>query len=385
MNKFIISLGSNIDSENNLSRAISILSCITDVIQISKTYQTPSIKKGLPNFLNQALSIQTNLDQNSLKKEMLEIEKMLGRKRTKDAYDSRTIDIDICLINGQWTDDALNSLNHEQLIVALLDIIPKKKITDEKTLLEHYLSITKRNTKVIKSKQKTVMITGASKRIGRYLAISFAKKGYNVIAHYNKSQTEAKTLKKLIETLGQKCILWKKDLSHTSTFDNIFKKHKIDLLVNSAALFYSDADIKQNPKLEKHQWNVNLIGPKNMINAYLKHQKKGHVINILDNEISKNNSKNSHYLTTKKFLHCLTSQMAAQYRPLFRFNAIAPGWILDPINQDKTYLDNQKKIQEKRLPRKGDVADLINTTLFLEESTYISGQTIFLDAGRHLT
>ena len=50
MNEYVILIGSNIDAENNLSRAIAILSCITTVIQISKAYQTQSIKKGLPTL-----------------------------------------------------------------------------------------------------------------------------------------------------------------------------------------------------------------------------------------------------------------------------------------------------------------------------------------------
>ena len=58
---------------------------------------------------------------------MLAIEKMLDRVRTKDAYDSRTIDMDIYLVNGQWTKEALEDLNHDQLTVALADIIPEQK------------------------------------------------------------------------------------------------------------------------------------------------------------------------------------------------------------------------------------------------------------------
>jgi len=384
MNEYVILIGSNIDAENNLSRAIAILSCITTVIQISKTYQTQSIKKGLPPFLNQALLVKTNLDHKTLKKEMLAIEKMLDRVRTKDAYDSRTIDMDIYLVNGQWTEEALEDLNHDQLTVALADIIPEQKINNT-TLLKHYNTISQSKIPIVEKKQKTVLITGSSKRIGRYLAIAFAQKGFDIIAHYNSSYTEAKHLKHLIETLGQKCTLWKNDLSHTSKNYALFKEHAIDLLINSAALFYSDADIRQTPELEEAQQHVNLISPKSMIDSYMKYQKKGHIINILDNAISKQDAEFSHYLTTKKSLHHLTLQIAAKHRPLFRCNAIAPGWILDPVHQNNTYSDNQKKIAEKRLPRKGDVADLINTAVFLEDSTYINGQVIFLDAGRHLT
>ena len=385
MHEYIILLGSNIDPANNLKRAKAILGCITTIKKTSNIFKTTSIRKGDSPFLNQALCIETPLDKNELKAEMLEIEQQLGRVRHEDAYVPITIDMDIYLEDASWSKEALADLKYEALLVALVDLMPEKLLPNGLTLKAHYQNIKQQRRRLCKPVAKTVLITGASKRIGRYLALAFAHQGYNIIAHYHTSTEEALVLKKRIQSLGQTCVLWQCDFGAPNASLDVIQTHKIDLLINSAATFFSNEDVAQDPGLLERQWQTNFMVPKKLIEDFIQYQSGGHIINLLDNEIARNYSAHHQYLTTKKLLHCLGIQKAAQYRPQFRVNAIAPGWILDPVHQlsADAYIRTQQKIKSKKLPRKGDVADLMNAALFLEMNDYINGQVIYLDGGRH--
>ena len=385
LNEYILILGSNIDRENNITRACRLIENMAVIEKKSAVFETPSIKKGLPAFLDQAIVVKTALDLSTIKTELLAIEKQLGRVRTSDAFASRTIDIDIMVHNGSWLVDSKKDLNYPQIVKPLMDLDTGLAYGDGQSLYDHFTSLEKTDIRRLRSDRRTVLVTGSAKRVGRALAIAFAKEGFDLILHYNHSKNEVKQVQKIIEQYGQKGHLWQSDLGNRDLDVSIIKEQKIDLLINSAASFYDDQVVDNDRRIKEKQWHINFMSPLKLIEQYIHSQKCGHVINILDNAITRNDSPHNHYMMTKKLLGDITKQKAAQHRPQFRVNAIAPGWIMDPVGSNRSHEENKRIIEKKALPRKGDTADLVDTSLFLHKNDYVNGQVIFLDGGRHLS
>jgi 2-amino-4-hydroxy-6-hydroxymethyldihydropteridine diphosphokinase len=105
-NKVVVSLGSNIDKETNLPRAVQIMGELCRVVAVSGCYETaPAGDPGQPIFFNAAVLVETELDARSFKKNILaRIEEALHRERTADPNAPRTIDADLILFNNETLD-----------------------------------------------------------------------------------------------------------------------------------------------------------------------------------------------------------------------------------------------------------------------------------------
>lgn len=118
-----LGLGSNIQAEQNLSRAISLLKQVVQIDAISTTYHTPSVGTPGPDFLNAAVLIRTRLSSQTLKENVIrKIETQLGRKRTHDKNAPRTIDIDILIFDNQVIEPEIWLRAH--LAVPLSELVP---------------------------------------------------------------------------------------------------------------------------------------------------------------------------------------------------------------------------------------------------------------------
>lgn len=118
-----LSLGSNIDPEYNLPKAIQAIKSVLEVVAISSIWQTPAVGFKGEDFLNAVVLIKTSLTPGVLKNEILRpIEAFMGRVRTKQKYSPRTIDIDIILYQDKLMDKELWSQAH--LAVPLAELNP---------------------------------------------------------------------------------------------------------------------------------------------------------------------------------------------------------------------------------------------------------------------
>lgn len=141
----LVSLGSNIDPEENLERAAEKLRERTILIRFSNVWQTPPYGGHGSDFLNATALIQTPLSASDLKENVLHlIENELGRKRTEDPNAPRTIDLDILVYDGIVLDDSLWTLPH--LCIPTSELAPdltqpisgKKLISEAKRLIKEY-------------------------------------------------------------------------------------------------------------------------------------------------------------------------------------------------------------------------------------------------------
>lgn len=241
-------------------------------------------------------------------------------------------------------------------------------------------------------KDKVVLITGASRGIGRSIALSFAKEGAKVIVNYYVVEKEANEVISQISKIGSEAIALKCDVSKEEEvkkmiYDTIKRFGKIDILINNAGIVF---DV---PLLEKNldQWNrtfgVNLIGvflcTKYAV-PYLKKQKSGVVINISStNGINTLNPESADYDASKSGVVSLTKNFASELAPNIRVNCIAPGWIDTDINKglSKEYVAEEK--ERVLMKRFGKPEEIAKVALFLasEDASFITGSTLIVDGG----
>ncbi|NLJ48502.1 MAG: 2-amino-4-hydroxy-6-hydroxymethyldihydropteridine diphosphokinase [Candidatus Atribacteria bacterium] len=132
MNKAYLILGSNINPEINIPRALGFLDKSFQVNRISNTWQTRAVGSKSNDFFNTAVEIETGLDRINLKERCLcHIEEIMGRVRQKDKNAPRTIDIDIVIFNDQILEPEI--FKREHLALPLSEILPK--IVDPQTFV----------------------------------------------------------------------------------------------------------------------------------------------------------------------------------------------------------------------------------------------------------
>jgi pteridine reductase len=234
--------------------------------------------------------------------------------------------------------------------------------------------------------QEAALITGASDRIGKAIALALASAGYNIALHFNNSEFKAFQTRDLIKAFNVDCETFKADLSSKeetiSFISSAFKKFNIKVLVNSASLFVPDKLSDSNDLLFDKLFRVNFVAPYLLSREFAKLAEDGLIINILDTHISRNSTVHFSYLLTKKFLAEFTKMAAIEFSPDIRVNAIAPGLILPPEGHDISYLE---RLSEKiPLKKSGNVKNISETVLYFIKNDFITGQTIYVDGGENL-
>lgn len=237
---------------------------------------------------------------------------------------------------------------------------------------------------------KVIIITGASKGIGRDIAIRLARNGNYVIANYNKSEQKAIELK---ETLAKENInidIFKADVSKRNEVSElikfVIKKYKkIDCVINNAGI----DQVKMFLDITDEDWN-NMIS--NNLNSvfymcqevlpYMIHEKNGSIINISSIWGETGASCESHYAVSKAGVDALTKSLAKEMGPSnIRVNSIAPGIIDTDMNNNLNNEEKEAIKEEIPLQKIGKVEDISRCVEWLIEDEYITGQVISINGG----
>lgn len=235
---------------------------------------------------------------------------------------------------------------------------------------------------------RTVLITGASKRIGKAIALTLAQQGWDIALHYNHSRDAAEETCREIEALGRRCTLFACDLGDASQVRELIPAVMDSCpeccgLVNNASIFERAPFLDTTEEFFDRHFDLNFRTPFFMTQAFARCAKTGVVINLLDTKIEQRYSNYFAYLLTKKALFEFTRMAAHELAPGIRVNGVCPGLILPPPGEDVTYmLEMQDRIPAKRHGSAQDIADAVR---FLVESEFITGEWIFVDGGEHLT
>ena len=239
---------------------------------------------------------------------------------------------------------------------------------------------------------KTILITGASRGIGREIAKLFAKKGYNVAINYNKSIDKAKSLYEEIVSLNANAILLKADVQNPKEVKHMVEETiacfgHIDILVNNAGICQNNLLIDESDELTAQIINVNLLGSiytsKYVIPFMLKNG-KGKIINISSIWGQHGASLESTYSSSKAGLIAFTKSLAKEYGyNNILVNCICPGLIDTDMNKNLSKSERDEIIKKIPVQRIGETSDISNLVLFLCEETgdYINGQVITVDGG----
>ena len=239
---------------------------------------------------------------------------------------------------------------------------------------------------------KVALITGATRGIGRGIALSFADAGATVIFTYASSEEKALALEKELLSKGVKAKAIKSDAASFteagSLVDQVVAEYgTIDVLVNNAGITKDTLLMR----MSEEQWddviNTNLKSVFNMTKAVQKpmlKQKKGSIINISSVVGVKGNAGQANYAASKAGIIGFTKSVALELGSRnIRSNAIAPGF----IETEMTAVLDEKVVQGWRdgipLKRGGTPEDVANCALFLasDMSAYITGQTIHVCGG----
>jgi NAD(P)-dependent dehydrogenase (short-subunit alcohol dehydrogenase family) len=237
--------------------------------------------------------------------------------------------------------------------------------------------------------KQTVLITGASKRVGKAIAEHLAEKGWNIAIHFNSSEKPAEELvnELTVKYQQQKFQSFKANLIDTCEVLTLIPKvleafGEIHLLVNNASVFDPGYLKLTQPDLFDEQINVNLKAPFFLIRDFANLCKKGNIINFVDTRVTSNKSNFAAYSLSKKGLWDLTKMAALELAPDIRVNAIAPGVTLAPEDKDENYLQNLA--QNIPMKKPGGLDPIIKSVDFILENNHLTGQLLFADGGENL-
>ena len=235
---------------------------------------------------------------------------------------------------------------------------------------------------------QSALITGGAKRLGQEMALSLAKKGWDIGLHYRNSLNEAESTRKRIEESGSLCKLFCADLGNPQAAVDMIKQvliefPKLDLMVHNASVFDVSPFATVSEEVFDRQFDVNFKSPFFMTQLYINNCSKGHVVNILDTKIQSNQAVNfTAYNLSKKALMHLTRMTALDLAPNFRVNGIAPGPVLKASHATED--EFQKQIQGTPLKLEIPGNTIASALNYLIENPNLTGQILYCDNGAHL-
>jgi 3-oxoacyl-[acyl-carrier protein] reductase len=235
------------------------------------------------------------------------------------------------------------------------------------------------------------LVTGASRGIGKAIAIALCKNGYEVLINYTSNDAAAEsTLKELTESGGKAELLKFNVADETDTFkvieewQNRNKEKHISVLINNAGIRKDNLLLWQTMEDWSSVINVSLNGFFNVTRAVLKGmmmKKFGRIINISSLSGIKGMAGQTNYAATKGGLNAATKSLALEVaRKNITVNAVAPGFIKTDMTSELNEEELQKLIPMNRFGEAEEVAALI---MFLasKEASYITGEVISINGG----
>lgn len=239
---------------------------------------------------------------------------------------------------------------------------------------------------------KCALITGATRGIGKQIAITLAKQGYNIALNYRKENEELENTKKEIEKIGVQILAVKGDVANFEDCENFVKQvierfGQIDVLVNNAGITKDMLLMRMKKEDFEQVIDTNLVGTFNVtknVVPYMMKARSGRIINISSVVGISGNAGQTNYSASKAGIIGFTKSLAKEIASRnILVNAIAPGFI--ETNMTDVLKDDVKQEIAKNIPlkRMGTTQDVANVVKFLasDDSSYITGQVINVDGG----
>ena len=239
---------------------------------------------------------------------------------------------------------------------------------------------------------KVAFITGATRGIGKQIALTLAKEGYDIALNYRSENDGVENTAKEIENENVKCFAVKCDISNFEACEEAVKKiiaefGQIDVLVNNAGITKDMLLMRMKKEDFESVIDVNLVGTfnvtKNVVNHMMK-ARSGRIINISSVVGISGNAGQANYSASKAGIIGFTKSLAKELGSRnILVNAVAPGFIetaMTDVLKDEIKEEIVKSIPLKRIGKTQDVANVVKF-LASEDSSYITGQVIHIDGG----
>ena len=242
---------------------------------------------------------------------------------------------------------------------------------------------------------KVAVVTGASRGIGRGIALAMAREGAMVVVNYNGSKDRADEVVSEIEANGGKAVAIQCNISEFASakefFEGVVKEYgKIDILVNNAGITRDNLIMKMSEEEFQDVIQTNRAGAFNgvkFVTRPMMKQRCGRIINIASVSGVMGNMGQANYSASKAGVIGLTKAAARELAARnITVNAVAPGFIATEMTDKLS--DAVKEEACKTIPLKefGKVEDIAETVVFLasEKARYITGQVLCVDGGMYM-
>lgn len=240
--------------------------------------------------------------------------------------------------------------------------------------------------------EKVAFITGATRGIGKEIALTLAKEGYAIALNYRSKNDALENLKQEIEANGVSCLCVQGDVSNFEQCETMVKEAiehfgRMDVLVNNAGITKDGLLMRMKPEDFEQVLDINLVGTFNVtrqVIPYMMKQKQGRIINVSSVVGVTGNAGQTNYAASKAGIIGFTKSLAKEVASRnILVNAIAPGFIATDMTEvlsDKVKENIYNQIPLKRMGTAGEVAKVVKF-LASEDSSYITGQVIHIDGG----
>ncbi len=234
---------------------------------------------------------------------------------------------------------------------------------------------------------RRALVTGASRRLGRAIALRLAEAGADLVIHHRASASDAEAVADEVRSLGREAVVVQADLSREREIDGLCSSvlsgpRAADVLVNNASVFEPGALAELTWEHLAENVRVNAFAPLRLMRALADGCDDGAIVNLLDARMGDYDKANVGYHVSKRMLHAFTRMAALEFAPRVRVNAVAPGLILPPPSEDDGYLE--RFASANPLQAIGSADGIAEAALYLAQAPFVTGQVLYVDGGRHL-